>query len=92
MSTKDPHPLLKQIAEQNGYDETAHGEFNHDQFAAQQAVKSILTKPVDRMTALNDLDTVIAANDGTSLRAKSQVFDLRRKLATMHSRLCKFGK
>jgi hypothetical protein len=93
MSTKDPHYLLKQMAEQqNGYDEVAHGEFDHDQFAATQALKSILHPPVTRMNALNDLDNVIGANDGTSLRQKSQLLDLRRKLGVVHSRLCKIGK
>jgi hypothetical protein len=59
MSTKDPHPLLKQIAEQNdGYDEAAHGELDLDAFAAHQAYKSIL-QPATRMQALNDLDNVI---------------------------------
>jgi hypothetical protein len=93
MSNKDPHPLLKQAAEKNdGYDEAAHGPFDHDGFTRYQIYKSILHPPANRMQALNELDSAIAANDGTSLRAKSQLVDLRRKLGVVHSRLCKFGK
>jgi hypothetical protein len=93
MSKDDPHPIIKWAAEHNdGYNEQAHGEFDHDHFAAYQAYKSILHKPAERMQALNDLDAAIGANDGTSMRAKAQLFDLRKKLGVVHARLCKFGK
>jgi len=91
MSKDDPHPVIKWAAERDGYDEKTQ-EFDHDQFVAYQSYKSILHPPATRMQALNDLDAAIGANDGTSLRAKAQLFDLRKKLGVVHSRLCKFGK
>jgi hypothetical protein len=80
MSKRDPHPLIKQQAELDGYSERKHGEFDPDHFQAVQQLKFALREPDRRAKALQDVENAIAAPDGASLRSKSELLRLHRAL------------
>ena len=51
-----------------------------------------MNEPAARVAALAQVDAAIGQDDGTSLRAKSQLVSLRRKLSQTHEQLLKAGR
>jgi hypothetical protein len=90
MSENDMHPELQYQAELDGWGQGA--DVDPDVFAAVQQVKLALHSPQTRRAALNEIDKCIGRDDGTTLRAKSQLMDLRRKLSGTHQRLLRIGR
>ena len=87
MSKIDPHPAIRSVANTDGWSQSA--DIDHSDFCVYQQVKFVIHPPASRMQVLNDLDRVIGADDGTSLRSKSQLVDLRKKLSATHEQLLK---
>jgi hypothetical protein len=87
MSKIDPHPAIRNVANTDGWSQ--HGDVDHDTFCTYQQAKLVMHPPASRVQVLNDLDQVIGAEDGTSLRAKSNLVDLRKKLSLTHEQLLK---
>jgi hypothetical protein len=92
MTKRDLHYLIRQQAELDGYSPAKHGDLNHDQFTAVQQVKFALNGPEARAKSLHDLDNAIGAEDGSSLRAKSDLVRLRQDLSRTHQTLLKAGR
>jgi hypothetical protein len=92
MSKRDPHYLLMRQAELDGWSPAKHGDFNHDEFTAVQQAKFALNGPEARAKSLHDLDNAIGAEDGSSLRAKSDLVRLRQDLSRCHQALLKAGR
>jgi hypothetical protein len=90
MSNEDLHPELRYEAELAGLPEGA--DVDRDAFNAYQQFRMALNSPQTRRAALNEIDKCIGRDDGTTLRAKSQLLDLRRKLSGTHERLLKIGR
>ena len=88
--SRDPHKLIKQQAEFDGWPE---GEYVHPEaFQIFQQTKSVLQSPQERVAALQRLDEIIGTEDGSSLKSRAEIFNLRRKLAQTHSELLKNGR
>jgi hypothetical protein len=90
MSSKDLHPELRYQAEIDGWSQGA--DVDPEAFAAYQQFKMALNSPQIRRATLNEVDKAIGREDGQTLRARSQLFDLRRKLSGVHERLLKVGR
>jgi hypothetical protein len=88
--SNDPHPVIRRAANMEGWSEGA--DIDHDAFAALNQVKLAMHGPQARMQALETIDQQIGADDGTTLRSKSQLVSLRRKLSYTHERLLKAGR
>ena len=87
MSNEDPHPAIRNVANTDGWSQ--HAAVDHVTFVTHQQAKFVIHPPASRIAVLNDLDRVIGQDDGTSLRAKSQLVDLRKKLSATHEQLLK---
>jgi hypothetical protein len=88
--SKDSHPAIKQWAEQQGWSQDA--EVDRDSFTGAQQYRMCLSSPASRMKALHDIDAAISAEDGQTLRSKSQLLELRRSLSVTHEGLLKAGR
>jgi hypothetical protein len=86
----EDHPLLKQVAGDLGFSQ--HDDINPDYLAGYYQSVAILNNPGTRMRALNDLDTVIGAEDGTTLKSKAQLLQIRQSLSRTHELLLKAGR
>lgn len=82
------HPKITEQKEMDGFADDVDSET----FTDLQRVKLLLSAPIDRVAALQHISGLIAADDGTSLRAKADLFDLHRKLSVTHSQMIKAGK
>jgi hypothetical protein len=87
MSNEDPHKTIRNVALTDGWSQ--HADIAHDEFCAYQQAKLIVHPPESRIAVLNQLDQVIGQDDGGSLRAKSQLVDLRKRLSLTHEQLLK---
>ena len=85
--SKDPHPAIRSVANTDGWSQ--HEDIDHVTFVTHQQAKFVVHPPTSRIQVLNELDQVIGQNDGTTLRAKSQLVDLRKKLSLTHEQLLK---
>jgi hypothetical protein len=90
MSKNDMHPALKHQANLDGWTDTEN--IDHSNFVNYQAFKALLHSPETRMQALNDLDRAIAAEDGTSIRSKAQLLEVRRRIAHTDAAMRKAGR
>jgi hypothetical protein len=88
MST-DPHPSIKHQALLDGWGE--HDDIHPEAFTVFQQFKALLHSPDSRMQALNQLDNAIG-QDGATLRSKSQLVSLRRRLSQTHEQMLKAGR
>jgi hypothetical protein len=88
----DLHPLIKKQAELDGFSEAKHGPLQLDRMIATQKLKALFHDPKGRAQALQDLDDRIAEQDGSSLRAKSDLVRLRQEYAKAHQALLKAGR
>ena len=84
--SKDPHPSIKHQALLDGWSQNA--DIDPDHFATYQQFKMVLHDPTSRMNALNQIDEQIG-NENTTLRQRSQLLDLRRRLSVTHEQLLK---
>jgi hypothetical protein len=87
MSNEDPHPAIRNVALTDGWSQ--HADIDHNTFCTYQQAKLVIHPPASRVEVLNKLDEVIGQDDGTSLRSKSQLMDLRKKLSLTHEQLLK---
>ena len=81
------HPKILEQYEVDGWSKDA--DVDSENFAALQQVKFLLSPPAARVEGLQHIDGLIAENDGASLRAKSELFDLRRKLSLTYNQMLK---
>jgi hypothetical protein len=90
MSKRDVHYLIKEQAELDGWNKSA--DINTEAFTVYQQYKMVLNRPEARVKALRDIDAAIGADDGSSLRSKADLFELRRQLKKSHEALLKAGR
>jgi hypothetical protein len=90
MTNRDPHPLIKWQATHDGWGEGE--EIHPEAFSLFHRAKSVLQSPQERMQVLRNLDSIIGADDGTSLRSKAELLNIRRGLAQTHHHLSKAGR
>jgi hypothetical protein len=91
VSKDNMHPELGYQSELDGWSQNA--DVDPAAFAMWQQVKMVMTNdPQTRRAALNEVDRAIGRDDGTTLRSKSQLMDLRRKLSQTHEALLKAGR
>jgi hypothetical protein len=88
--SRDPHPAIKHQAQLDGWSQ--HGDFDRDAFTAYHNFSMVLHGPENRIRALNQIDQQISADDGSSLRQKSDLVRLRRELSKTHEALLKAGR
>jgi hypothetical protein len=88
--SRDLHPALKYQAELDGWSQGA--DIDRDAFTVVQQFKMAMHQPEQRRQALAQIDQALSAEDGQTLRSKSQLFDLRRKLSQTHEALLKAGR
>jgi len=86
----DSHPAIKHWAELQGWPENS--EIDKDHFAGVQQLRMVVSSPESRMKALHDIDAALTANDGTTLRAKSDLLRLRREMSKTHQALLRSGR
>ena len=55
-------------------------DVDQETFVGLQNAKFLLASPADRAAALQNLDSLIAADDGTSLRAKAELLNLTQRI------------
>jgi hypothetical protein len=79
------HQKIEEQIQLDGFD----SDVDPETFTELQRVKFILSSPVERVQGLQHLSAAISADDGTSLRAKADLFDLHRKLSLTHEQLIK---
>jgi hypothetical protein len=87
------HDLHKKILEQareDGWSE--HADINLDDFARLQQAKFFVNEPAQRMRALQAIDAAIGEQDGSSIRSKADLLQLRRSLSATHEAMLKAGK
>jgi hypothetical protein len=90
MSKDDMHPELRYQAEIDGWSQSA-ADIDRDAFTAYQQFKMVLCpSPQIRRATLNEIDKEIGGS-GT-LRSKSQLLELRRKLSHTHEALLRSGR
>ena len=88
--SKDPHKLIQDQATHDGWPE---GEYvSPEAFSMFQQVKSIFQSPQERAQQLRALDEIIGMEDGTSLRSKAELLNVRRSLSHTHRGLLKAGR
>ena len=63
------HPKLNEQKAMDGFDE----DVDPETFTDLQRVKFLLSHPADRVAGLQNIDSLISADDGASLRSKSQL-------------------
>jgi hypothetical protein len=85
----DEHPAIRQQANMDGHPEKA--DINVDAFTSYQQFRAVLHPPRQRMDALNQLDAQLSREDCT-LRQRSQLMDVRRRLSRTHELLLKAGR
>jgi hypothetical protein len=90
MSNNDEHPAIRNVADSDGVVPGAH--IDHAGFCTYQALKFVVTPPAERAKALRDIEQVVGLDDGTSLRSKSQLVDLHKKLSVTHRAMIKAGR
>jgi hypothetical protein len=90
--SEDPHPKIKEQAAYDGHLEAKHGPLRNDEFTVLQQYKMMLHPPENRVEALRKVDDAIAQSDGTSLRSKAQLLNLRRELSKTHTAMTKVGR
>jgi hypothetical protein len=90
MSKSDPHPAIRHQAKIDGHSPSA--DIDHNTFCTVQQIKGVLHSPQSRMDATNQIDAQISREDGGSLRQRSQLVDLRRRLSYTHEALLKAGR
>lgn len=86
MPEHEPHPLLKGLAEHSAFGDT------RDDIHRQAAIEFALCAPHVRVDTLHKLTDQITADDGVSLRRKSQLLGLDRELRTLHERMRRVGR
>jgi hypothetical protein len=89
MPKTDPHPAIRHCANLDGHSQ--HADIDHNSFVTYQQCKAVVSPPAHRMDALNQLDAQISLETG-SLRQRSQLVDLRRRLSHTHEALLKAGR
>jgi hypothetical protein len=83
----DPHYLIKEQAELDGWGKDA--TIDPEAFIRLQCWKACYAPVENRVAAIRAVDQAIGQDDGSSLRAKSQLFELRRSLSQLHEGLLK---
>ncbi len=82
------HPKITEQKEMDGFaDDVDVGTFTE-----LQQVKFLVSAPIERVAALQHISAAISADDGTSLRAKADLFQLHRKLSATHLQMTRAGK
>jgi hypothetical protein len=81
----DRHPKIREQALEDGFSQ--HDPIDMNAFTRIQEAKFYANPPEARMRALNSIDEAISANDGTSMRAKADLFRLRNELSFVHEKL-----
>lgn len=84
------HPKILEQYEVDGWSKDA--DVDQETFVGLQNAKFILSSPQDRISAIQNLDTLIAQDDLTSLRSKAELFNLKRGLAQTHQAMLKVGR
>ena len=79
------HPKIKEQMALDGYSD----DVDPETFSELQRVKFLLSQPADRVAAIQNLDSLIAQPDDSTLRAKSELLNLRRKLSLTHEQMLK---
>jgi hypothetical protein len=87
--SNDPHPRLRNRALLDGLSE--HADFDPEGFATTQQIKMVLHPPESRMQALQSLDEAMA-DESVPLKQRSQLLQLRRRMALTHEQLLKVGR
>jgi hypothetical protein len=90
MSKKDLHPVIRRAADLDGWSQ--HADVDIDAFTALNQAKLAMYGPQARMQALRAIDEAISTDDGTTLRSKSQLALVRRRLSYTHEQLLKAGR
>jgi hypothetical protein len=89
LSKEDLHPALRHCANLDGFSQDA--DLTAEQVAYWNSAKMVFSPPADRMNALNQIDAQISREDAT-LRQRSQLITVRRRLSQTHERLLKAGR
>jgi hypothetical protein len=84
------HPKLREQALEDGWSQDA--DIDVGAFAQVHQARMALMGPGDRMRILGRVDAAIGESDGTSLRSKADLLQLRRSLSHTHERLLKAGR
>ena len=82
------HKLIEEQYEIDGFQDAPDSQT----FAAHQNAKFVLSSPQDRISALQHMDKLIAQDDGTSLKEKAELWNLKRGLSQTHQAMLKVGR
>ena len=83
--SNDDHYIIQRTHEGDGNPRDA--EINPSQFRLHQSAKFILHIPRERQNFLEQLDEAIGADDGTTLKSKAQLLQLRSEMRRTHEQL-----
>jgi hypothetical protein len=78
------HWIIRKTAEGDGNDPN---NVDPEQFRQHQRAKLLLHSPRERVQYLAELDASIGASDGTSLRSKAELMQLRSEIQKTHQQL-----
>jgi hypothetical protein len=84
MSDNDPHPIIAKISEGDGI---SPDRYDPEQWRTHQSAKFLLHSPRERIEALEQLDDAIGRDDGTTLRRKAGLMQLRAEMRKTHAQL-----
>jgi hypothetical protein len=87
--SKNLHPALRHCANLDGFSQDA--DLGPEDIAYVNAAKMMFSPPADRMNALNQIDAQISREDAT-LRQRSQLVTVRRRLSQVHEKLLTAGR
>jgi hypothetical protein len=91
MSKNDPHPAIH--AEAVDYGHWAEGaHIDAETFATASQLASVLKSPAERMASIRMVDKCLSLDDGTSLKSKAELLNLRRRLSHTHHAMLKAGR
>jgi hypothetical protein len=88
--SRELHKKILEQAREDGWSQDA--DVDLDTFAQLHQARMALYGPTERMRLLNNVDAAIGEEDGTRLRAKSDLLRLRRSLSHTHEKLLKAGR
>ena len=84
------HPLIEKTWQSEGHpaDEPVNYRLVHEQ----ACLKFALQNPAERMSYLDGLAAIVATEDGTSLKSRSELFQVHRNLNEVHQKLLKLNR
>jgi hypothetical protein len=88
--SRDLHPKIIEQAREDGWSQDADVDLGR--FTELHQAHMVLMGPADRMRILNRVTDAIGADDGTSIKSKADLLELRRSLSRTHEALLRSGR